>query len=151
MFAVLSDPAIYEYENAPPRSLEWLRARYRKLESRSSADGGQRWLNWVIRLRAAELIGYVQATVYPAGRAAIAYELASRYWGRGLAREACEAMLAELAAHCGVHSVHAVFKRANVRSLRLLERLGFAPASPAQYRVESDELVMARSLSGGEA
>jgi hypothetical protein len=79
MFAVLSDPAIYEYENAPPRSLEWLRARYRKLESRSSADGEQRCLNWVIRLRASELIGYVQATVYPTGRGAIAYELASRY------------------------------------------------------------------------
>jgi hypothetical protein len=24
MFAVLSDPAIYEYENQPPPSLEWI-------------------------------------------------------------------------------------------------------------------------------
>src|SRR5713226_8277805 len=90
MFAVLSDPAIYEYENEPPPSLEWLRVRFTRLESRRSADGQQRWLNWVIRLPTSELIGYVQATVFTTGRAAIAYELASRYWGRGLASEACE-------------------------------------------------------------
>ena len=51
MFAVLSDPAIYEYENAPPESLEWLRARFAKLEARHSADEQERWLNWVIRIR----------------------------------------------------------------------------------------------------
>jgi hypothetical protein len=31
MFVVLSDPAIYEYENESPPSLEWLRARFMKL------------------------------------------------------------------------------------------------------------------------
>jgi RimJ/RimL family protein N-acetyltransferase len=143
MFAVLSDPAIYEYENAPPRSLEWLRERYTRLESRRSADGEQQWLNWVIRLPGGELIGYVQATVFPGGRAASAYELASRYWGRGFAREACEAMLAELAAKYGVRSAHAVFKRNNTRSSRLLERLGFAPGEGEK---EPDELLMMRTL-----
>jgi hypothetical protein len=39
MFRVLSDPAIYEYENDPPASLEWLRARFERLESRRSPDG----------------------------------------------------------------------------------------------------------------
>ena len=151
MFGVLSDPAIYEHENAPPRSLEWLRERFSRLESRRSADGRERWLNWVIRLRTSEPIGYVQATVFPNGRAAIAYELSSRYWSRGFAREACEAMLSELAERYSVHSAHAVFKRSNVRSLRLLERLGFAPASRETY-VGSDELLMARRLSiGAEA
>jgi hypothetical protein len=65
MFAVLSDPAIYEYENQPPASLEALRRRYAALESRRSPDGREQWLNWVIRLPAGEPIGYVQATVYP--------------------------------------------------------------------------------------
>jgi RimJ/RimL family protein N-acetyltransferase len=148
MFAVLSDPAIYEYENQPPPSIESLRERFGRLESRRSADGHERWLNWVIRLRTSELIGYLQATVFPSGRAAIAYEMASRYWGRGLAREACEAMLTELAERYGVRSAHAVFKRDNLRSLRLLERLGFALAPPEAY-VESDELLMMRSLSVG--
>src|SRR4030081_2543719 len=50
MFAVLSDPAIYEYENEPAPSLEWLRARFTELESRLSPNGQEQWLNWVIRL-----------------------------------------------------------------------------------------------------
>ena len=57
MFEVLSDPAIYEHENAPPASLEWLRTRFEKLESRKSGDGREQWLNWVIRLPSSELIG----------------------------------------------------------------------------------------------
>ena len=151
MFAVLSDPAIYQYENEPPASVEWLRERFARLESRRSDDGQQQWLNWVLRLRGAGLIGYVQATVFPTGVAMIAYVLSSRYWGRGLAREACEAMLAELRAGYGVGGAWAVFKRANLRSLRLLERLGFAPAAPEscpECAVASDELVMTHSGAG---
>ena len=132
MFVVLSDPAIYEHENEPPRSLEWLRTRFAKLETRTSADGRDQWLNWVIRLRTDDLIGYVQATVHPDGRAAIAYELASAYWGRGLAHEAVGAMMNELVERYGVRSFLAVLKRTNRRSVRLLERLGFSLARPDQ-------------------
>lgn len=131
MFAVLSDPAIYEHENEPPPSLEWLRARFTKLETRQSADGREQWLNWVIRGPTSELIGYVQATVRPDRCAAIAYELSSAYWGRGLARQAIQAMIVELAGNYGVKSLAAVLKRKNARSLRLLERLGFSLASPS--------------------
>jgi ribosomal-protein-alanine N-acetyltransferase len=147
MFVVLGDPAIYEFENEPPPSVEWLRARFGKLESRLSADGKERWLNWVIRIPTGDLIGYVQATVRPDGHAAIAYELASAYWGRGLARRAVQAMIAELVAHYRVRSLSAVSKRGNLRSMRLLDRLGFAPGSPQQcreHRVEADEALMVR-------
>jgi ribosomal-protein-alanine N-acetyltransferase len=91
MFTVLSDPAIYE--NEPPPSLEWLRARFARfarLESRRSPDGQEQWLNWVIRLPTSDLAGYVQATVRSNGRTAIAYEMSSRYWGRGLASQAVQ-------------------------------------------------------------
>ena len=150
MFAVLSDPAIYEYENEPPASLEWLRDRFARLESRRSADGRQQWLNWVIRLPSSQLAGYVQATVHGDGRAAIAYVLGSQYWGRGLAREAVEAMIAELVRSCQVRTLSAVLKRDNVRSLRLLERLGFEPATPelcAALAVERDERLMVRDAT----
>src|SRR5260221_9922733 len=96
MFAVLPDAGIDEDETQPPASTEWLRERYGRLESRRSNDGQQQWLNWVVRLRGAEPVGYVQATVFPSGVALIADVLAGRYWGRGLAREACEAIPAEL-------------------------------------------------------
>ncbi len=149
MFAVLSDPAIYEYENEPPPSLEWLRARFTKLESRLSANGQEQWLNWVIRLPTSELIGYVQATVHPSKSATIAYELSSAYWGRSLARQAVQAMISELVEHYRVHNLSSVLKRENFRSMRLLERLGFSLASTEQHvkhQVEPGELLMLRQI-----
>jgi RimJ/RimL family protein N-acetyltransferase len=147
MFEVLSDPAIYEFENQPPPSLAWLRERFGKLESRRSADGSEQWLNWVIRLPTLALAGYVQATVYPSHRAAIAYELSSRYWGKGLGAAAVELMIGELIANYGVESLFSVLKRTNHRSLRFLQKRGFALASTERrgsYEVEPDELLMLR-------
>src|SRR5438132_522309 len=40
MFAVLSDPAIYEHENEPPPTLEWLRARFAQLVGDGCPAGG---------------------------------------------------------------------------------------------------------------
>ncbi len=144
MFVVLSDPAIYEYENQPPPSLEWLRTRFTRLETRLSADGREQWLNWVIRVPTSELIGYVQATIRP-GHAAIAYELSSAYWGRGLGHGAVKAMMSELVGHYKVREFFAVLKRDNLRSVRLLERLGFSLASPEQHvahKAEAGEVLM---------
>ncbi|MEO8154413.1 MAG: GNAT family N-acetyltransferase [Rhizobacter sp.] len=151
MFVVLSDPAIYEHENQPPASAAGLRERFMALESRRSPDGHQQWLNWVIRLTSGELIGYVQSTVHPDGHAAIAYELHSAYWGRGLASQAVRAMIAELADHYDVVNLSAVLKAGNQRSFRLLERLGFSIASPeahARHQPEAGELLMERRRHG---
>jgi ribosomal-protein-alanine N-acetyltransferase len=150
MFAVLGDPAIYEYEHQPPPSVEWLRTRFARLESRRSADGLEGWLNWVVRVPSSELIGYVQATLRADGSAAIAYVLASPFWGRGLARVAVEAMIAELAESYGVRTLTAVLKQENLRSLRLLERIGFSPASREmhlRYEAEAGEALMMRALT----
>lgn len=147
MFAVLSDPAIYTYENEPPPSLDWLRARFTRLEQRHSADGAEQWLNWVIRPTGGRLAGYVQATVRADGHAHIAYVLGSAFWGRGIASRAVEAMIQELVQHYGVHTLWAVFKTPNFRSRRLLERMAFtdAPqAALAQHDVAPDESLMVR-------
>ena len=149
MFGVLSDPAIYAHENEPPASIESLRARFARLESRRSPRGDEQWLNWVVREPAGALVGYVQATVRADGRAAIAYVLSSAHWGRGLARAAVEAMLGELAEHHGANCLTAVLKRGNLRSLRLLERLGFVAVQPGRLQpqdIEPDEMLMQREL-----
>jgi [ribosomal protein S5]-alanine N-acetyltransferase len=145
MFGVLSDPAIYQHENAPPPSLQWLRDRFTKLESRCSRDGREQWLNWVVRNAQGKAIGYVQATVFAGGDARVAYEFASAHWGQGLASEAVRAMLGELRASYGVNRLTAVLKRGNQRSMRLLLRLGFALATQQQQReaaIEADECLM---------
>lgn len=150
MFVVLSDPAIYAHENEPPSSLESLRVRFTRLESRLSGDGREQWLNWVIRLPDAELIGYVQATVFPNHRALIAYEMKSSHWGRGLGYAATRAMISELREQYQVTRVCAVLKQSNLRSRRLLDRLGFALASPETClaaQIEADEILMVNDVA----
>jgi len=149
MFALLSDPNIYEFENAPPSSEQSLTKRYHTLESRRSPDGTEQWLNWVLRNRAGgRLIGYVQATVRTDSQAFIAYEISSVYWGQGFGQEAVRAMIEELGASYGVEAAIAVFKKRNFRSRHLLLRLGFGPApdKSAAFRVEVDEDLLARSI-----
>lgn len=150
MFAVLSDPAIYEFENEPPQTEDWLRARFKLLESRRSVDGTEQWLNWVIRLPGGSLAGYVQATVLGNHSAYVAYELSSRHWRQGIGSSAVRSMLQELHGHYAVTDFIAVMKARNFRSKALLEKLGFYAASAeqqARYRDEPDELVMLQSAS----
>jgi [ribosomal protein S5]-alanine N-acetyltransferase len=143
MFVVLSDPAIYEFENAPPKSEAWLAERFGKLESRVSPDGAERWLNWVIRVPNGELAGYVQATIVQGRTAHIAYELASKFWRQGIGSAAVSGMLEELAASYGVCTCAATLKERNFRSLALLESLGFERSGSNG----SDEIVMRKRIS----
>jgi len=145
MFLVLSDPAIYEHEGEPPPSAHRLADGYRRRESRLSPDGSEKLLNWVVRLPTGELTGYVQATVLRTGASYVGFEFASRYWRRGLGTASVGAVLEELTSTYGVHTVAAVLKTANFRSMGLLRRLGFEPASPeqaAEFESESDEMVL---------
>lgn len=130
MFEILVEPEIHRYlDEPPPPSIEHLRGVYQRREARQSPDGTQRWLNWVIRAPEGSLLGYVQATVTLSGTAWIAYILASRHRGRGHAGTAVRAMMEHLAADYGVLRFLATVEVENVRSIRLLERLGFRAAT----------------------
>ncbi|MEO5699024.1 MAG: GNAT family N-acetyltransferase [Casimicrobiaceae bacterium] len=147
MYPLLCDPLLYGFEGAPPVSIDALRERFTRLESRRSADGEELWLNWAVRLNTGEIAGYVQATVRTDGSALVAYVLGSRYWGRGIARRAVTAMLGELARSYGVLRVVAILKAANAPSRRLLEKLGFVSVGsddPIEI-VDRDELAMHRA------
>ncbi len=146
MFALLQDPALYRYENEAPPSLEWLEERFRRLETRRAADGDEQWLNWVVRLRDSSLIGFVQATLRKDRTAAIAYVFGSPHWSHGYASEAVSAMLDELVAYYGAAGFAAVLKRDNLRSVRLLDRLGFAASadSASLHNLLPDEMLMRR-------
>ena len=148
MFIVLSDPAIYEFEGVPPPSVERLANGFARRESRRSPDGLEQWLNWVVRLPTGELTGYVQATVLATGASYVGYEFASRFWRQGLATAAIGTMLDELATAYAVHTFVAVLKTKNFRSMGLLIRLGFEPATAelaTLYEFESDESVLVKA------
>jgi [ribosomal protein S5]-alanine N-acetyltransferase len=150
MFSVLSDPAIYEFENGPPVSVEWLSQRYEHLERRRSADDTEMWLNWAVRLPDGQLAGYVEATVLPSAAACVAYELSSRYWRQGIGSSAVTAMLEELHSEYRVDTFVAALKSANVRSFGLLRSLGFSVAKEQrveELRGEPDEVVMIKSTT----
>jgi ribosomal-protein-alanine N-acetyltransferase len=142
MFAVLSDPLIYEFENASPESLAYLTERFAKLESRASPDGAEQWLNWVVRLSDGTLAGFVQATITLDRTAQIAYVLAARFWRRGIGTAAVNGMLGELAATYGVRWCTATLKARNHRSRALLQRLGFESSRSEQF----DEIVMHKTI-----
>ena len=135
LFPVLSHAAIYSYiAGPPPASVSALAERFRRLESRSSPDGSQQWLNWAIRhSESQERIGYVQATVHAAGTADFAFVLAPRFWGLGYAYEASLVALSSLFIEFGVSSVYATADRRNLRSSALLLRLGFLQVPSASY------------------
>lgn len=104
MALALDDAELHTYIGGEPASAQQLQARYRQQVVGRSADGRQRWCNWVLRSRADdEVAGYVQATVESdlvdasAGGSSLVAELAwvvgTRYQGRGLACEAVAGMV----------------------------------------------------------
>jgi len=145
MFETMSAPAIYNYmPGQPPSSAAALRERYTQLERGRSADGRDRWLNWIVRLNSGECVGFVQATIYPALTGDFAFALAPERWGRGVAFEACQAALPYLVQELGVTALFATVDPQNVRSIRLLMRLGFREVAPAHYphgQVETNDRV----------
>ena len=130
MFELLADPALHAFtDSTPPASRDELRQRYARLESRRSPDGRERWLNWIVRDRDGRALGFVQATVFEPASAWVAYLIAGAHGGRGLATAATRAMLDHLRDEHGVTRFLARIERANERSLRLVQRLGFRPAT----------------------
>lgn len=76
----------------------------------------------------AQAIGQVNLTQIARGpfcNAMLGYSIDSAHEGRGLMREALEAVLADAFGRLGLHRVQANVRPENARSLALLERLGF--------------------------
>jgi RimJ/RimL family protein N-acetyltransferase len=73
----------------------------------------------------AELIGYAGLAVHPfTPTPEIGWRLARRFWGRGFATEAARAALADGFQRVGLTEVVSFTVPANVRSTRVMERLG---------------------------
>jgi len=125
LFEPLSDPALYRHvPRGPPASLDELRARFRRLSSRRSPDGAERWLNWVLRA-GARPVGWIQATARGDGAAEIAYSVFAGAQRRGYATEGVAWMIGWLRSALGVAHLRATVDPRNAASIALLGRLGF--------------------------
>ena len=127
LFPVLADPRIYAY--VPDRlheTVESLADRFAILERGAPAGTPEVWLNWALRRAdTGACIGTLQATVTPDSHACIGYTLGPPAWGHGFASEACDWLVAELMRRYVLSEILATVDIRNVRSIRVLERVGF--------------------------
>jgi len=126
MFCGMSDPLLFRWvDDAPPPTTAALTLRYARITA-PDAGAPDRWLNWVMRLRdGSDYAGLVEVTLRPDGVANLAYFTFARFMRRGLAREACAAVLEALRGPFGAREVVATMDTRNVASWRLVESLGF--------------------------
>jgi RimJ/RimL family protein N-acetyltransferase len=127
LFEALQAAELYTFiPQDPPSSLDALTARYAVLASRRSPDGQEIWLNWVLRLHDTGVyVGTVQATLRADHTALLAYMVFPPFWGKGYAREGCDAVLAHLFERYRVSRVAAEIDTRNAASIHLIEALGF--------------------------
>ncbi|GGS29814.1 GNAT family N-acetyltransferase [Actinokineospora fastidiosa] len=126
MAAVLADGELYAFTGGEPPTPGRLRGRYEAQVRGRSADGGQWWLNWVVRCRAdGAAAGYVQATVDHDG-AELAWVIGLRHHGRGLARASAGLVVAWLREQ-GVGRVIAHVHPGHAASGAVARGIGLAP------------------------
>ena len=101
LFDPLNDALLHTFVGGEPLTREQLTARCRRLAVRRSPDGSEVWANWALRERGSgQVIGTLQATLPAggpsAGFAQVAWVVASRWQGVGLAKEAASELLERL-------------------------------------------------------
>lgn len=128
LFAALDHPDVGRFIGGPDvTTLEALQSRIHRVIAGPPAErGGERWLNFVVSRRSdGQVLGRLEATVH-GDWAEFALVFGPSYWGRGHATEAARWLVDHLRSTCGAREVVASVDPHNVRSIRLLERLGFS-------------------------
>jgi [ribosomal protein S5]-alanine N-acetyltransferase len=126
MLQLLSDPEVTRYTNAPRcTTLAQARAALEQFPQRFAA---KEMIRWAIQpLGHGEAIGTVGLlrVNHEHRRGELGYDLARRWWGKGLATEAAAAVVAWGFAVMGLHRIEAGALVGNDASVRVLEKLGF--------------------------
>jgi RimJ/RimL family protein N-acetyltransferase len=138
MAGLLSDDRLHEFIGGAPLTRDGLRRQFARQATGRSADGTERWLNWILRRRGDHVtVGYVQATVSGANSgqtAALAWVVGVAFQGQGYAREGVASAMQALGAG-GVRSFTASIHPEHLASIAVARRLGF---NPTAARIEGE-------------
>lgn len=131
LLGILGDPEVTRYHNMPTlTTLAEARAALERLRRRHAAREAVRW---AIELAGTgELIGTAGLLRLDAEhrRAELGYEIARRWWGRGLATEAAAAIVRYGFRTLRLHRIEAGVLPGNDASVRVLRKLGFVEEGP---------------------
>ncbi|MGQ5523366.1 GNAT family N-acetyltransferase [Chitinimonas sp. PSY-7] len=126
LLAGLSDEMLYQFiPQNPPASLEALQTRYKRLESRSSPDGDEWWLNWALRLTDGEYVGVIDATVDEDNIATMGWFIFTQHQRKGYAKEAITKLREHLEGPFMAEAFKIFIDTRNAASVALMESLGF--------------------------
>lgn len=127
---LLADHELHRYIGGSPDPPDQLRARVSYQVLGHSADGSERWFNWVLRPMAQPVVvGQLQATVVPSSDVAtLAWLIGSVYQGQGLAREAAVAVAGWVRGFDGA-KVQAYIHPEHEASMAIARSLGLVPTA----------------------
>lgn len=127
LFALLDDPGLHTFIGGEPRSREELAGWIDAVTAGGSRDGGECWLNWVVRRRDDdEVVGTVQATIVE-DEASIAWVIGTAFQGRGYAKEGAGSMAEWLRSHANVTRLRAAIHPDHPASQAVARSLGLEP------------------------
>jgi RimJ/RimL family protein N-acetyltransferase len=131
---ILADPGVMEYssngtlnESETSDFIEWCVKSYKE-------NGYGQWA--VVEKASGRLIGCCglsRATVDECDEIEIGYRLAKEQWGKGLASEAANGVLAHGFQSCNIESIVGIVSPRHSASIRVLEQLGFRVFSETYY------------------
>ena len=126
LLATLGDPEVTRYHSVHTfTTLGEAQAAIERLHQRYAARDTIRWA--IELVERGEMIGTVGLLrfAFEHRRAELGYEIARRWWGRGLAPEAAAAVIRYGFAVLGLHHIEAGVLPGNDASVRVLNKLGF--------------------------
>lgn len=126
VFEDLCEPDIYLYMSRNiPSSVEVLAKGFLELETSLSPDGKEFWLGWIAKEKSTMLpIGIFEATIIEED-VFIAYTVFKKYWGKGFAVEAVEAMMEYVKKDYPVKQFVIEMDTRNRNSTKVADKLGF--------------------------
>ena len=141
------DPDVQRFNDEPLRDVAEAEMFIEFLREESAADSRRHWAI----VSEGIVIGLIGLHTWQQHhrRAELGYDLATPYWGRGLATEAARAVIDYGFGAMALHRIQAHTIADNHRSVRLLERLGFRrEGTMREYSFEDDGLFHDSAIYG---